>query len=379
MMRRPVKTIGLILVILPGIWGWAQQSRLNQVRTEIQRLEAELQEREAREKTLLEQVEYLDRQIGLQRKLIREIQTEVSSREKSIQQKETELIRTLEGYEKRKKTVTLRIINLYKRGRMSEWEILLRMRSFNQFLVWLKYQQRIVENDRRNMHLLIEQGMKIDAQRKNLSADLEEKQRLLSENISTAVSLEKNRAVHKGLLDRVRGDKESLAEGIREKRNTYNMIKDRIAREEKRKQDIPAQKVNGRFDKLRGKLDWPVQGRIVTKYGLERHPILKNINIQNQGIEIEAGDHSLVRSVGAGQVLMVQWQRSMGNLVLIDHGGGYYTVYGKLDEVLVSTGDALETGGILGRTGAADGLYGTNLHFEIWKGNEHYDPETWLR
>jgi len=71
--------------------------------------------------------------------------------------------------------------------------------------------------------------------------------------------------------------------------------------------------------------------------------------------------------------------RGMGNLVLVDHGEGYYTVYGYLDMVMVEKDKDVEVGAIIGRIGYEDNLYGSNLHFEIWKGENHFNPQTWLR
>jgi murein DD-endopeptidase MepM/ murein hydrolase activator NlpD len=71
--------------------------------------------------------------------------------------------------------------------------------------------------------------------------------------------------------------------------------------------------------------------------------------------------------------------RGMGNLILLDHGGGYYSVYGHLAVVFVETDDELKEGDIIGQVGTEQSLYQTNLHFEIWKEQNHFDPVTWLR
>ncbi len=71
--------------------------------------------------------------------------------------------------------------------------------------------------------------------------------------------------------------------------------------------------------------------------------------------------------------------RGMGNIVLLDHGEGFYTVYGYLDMVMVDKDRDIAAGETIGRIGYEDNLYGPTLHFEIWKGENHYSPKTWLR
>jgi murein DD-endopeptidase MepM/ murein hydrolase activator NlpD len=70
--------------------------------------------------------------------------------------------------------------------------------------------------------------------------------------------------------------------------------------------------------------------------------------------------------------------RGMGNLVLVDHGNGYFTVYGHLEQVNVNSGDQLASGEVLGILGDSKSLYGPVLHFQVWKESNHQNPATWL-
>ena len=134
------------------------------------------------------------------------------------------------------------------------------------------------------------------------------------------------------------------------------------------------------FAKRKGKLDWPVQGKIVTTFGRHRDPVLKTV-IPDVGIKIKTGEGEEVRSVFEGEVTIVTWMRGVGNMVLVNHGGGYYTVYGHLDEVYVNPGDEIDRGMILGQVGEYDGLYQSELNFGIWTppGPNPVNPVHWLK
>jgi septal ring factor EnvC (AmiA/AmiB activator) len=351
--------------------------RLQQLRRELKRLESELKSKEDREKSLLEQVETSDRQVGMQQKLIRALQVERGLKEERIQEAEKQLAIVVKGYDRRKELVAERMVWLYKRGRMADWEVIFSMKSLNQLMVWIKYQKKIMENDRRNLRKLQDQKMQIEKTRETLAREMREKERLIAENRATVQSLETKKKTQRRLLSTVRKDRASLMEGIRQRRLTYNQIRDRIGEVESRREARPFTGTS-RFKDLKGRLGWPVKGKVVSKHGLQRDNEIRNIEHQNLGIEIQGSDGAPVWAVCDGNVIDVKWFRAMGNLIILDHGGGYYTVYGHLNEVYVNTGDMLAQGEMLGRLGDKSGLYGSNLHFQIWKGQNDYDPETWL-
>jgi len=113
----------------------------------------------------------------------------------------------------------------------------------------------------------------------------------------------------------------------------------------------------------------------VAHFGNQTHPTLKTIT-QNTGIDIAASVGSPVSTVADGQISKILWLPSYGNLVIISHNGGYYTVYTHLAEISGAEGAKVKEGDVIGYTGEA--LNGPRLHFEIWKGKEKQNPEQWL-
>ncbi len=365
-----------LLDTFPGLT--QQKNQLSKIRQDIQRLENELNKKDQEEVTLLEQVENIEREIGLKEKLIGELGLELKRTERKVQKSEKDLNEILEGFNRLTLLVKNRMLRMYKRGRFMDWEVFFSIRSLNQAAVWLKYQKRIVENDRRNLKNLEEKRISIENQRTVLNREIQIKTKLMQENNEEKESLEAKKKNQKKLLAQVRKEKGPLLEQLREKKIAYQEIEKRISYEEtKRKTTV--QKLDGsQFAGLKGKMRWPVKGEVVSNYGRQRHPVLKTWT-ENLGIDIKTSDGTSVQAVSRGIVRYVTWLRGMGNLVLLDHGGGYYSVYGHLAVVFVETDDELKEGDIIGQVGTEQSLYQTNLHFEIWKEQNHFDPVTWLR
>ena len=376
---RKSRTVIILFYLVAVCTGVNAQTRLqlDDVRKEIERLEADLEAKADREKSLLEQAEDVDRKIGLQKTLLKGLEQERRSQETRIAEIERSLRDTRKRFERLKTIVSRRIVSLYKRGKGSDWEALLSMKSVNQTLVWLKYQRRIVENDRRNLRLLEEKQRSIETQSRRLREELREKEALIAEQQNETEKLEGQKRTQVGLLQRMRDDMTALREQIDAKQKVFSEIKGRISREEERRRAAPRPGSPSAFPSLKGKLDWPVRGSIVQKYGLQRDPVFKT-ETNNIGVVIrgKAGDN--VYAVSDGSVYWVTWQRGEGNLIILDHNG-YYTVYGRLEVVQVNQDDVVKRGDILGTIGDDSSLYGPLLSFSVWNGRDAENPENWLQ
>jgi septal ring factor EnvC (AmiA/AmiB activator) len=370
-------TISVILcVLLP--WMLPGQNTLEKTRKEIERLERAIKDKQASEQSLMSQIEDVNREIGLRKKLLNNLESAKLNKIQDIRETRLRLEQALQEENRLKELVARRMVSIYKRGRQSEWEMLLTLSSLNQMLVWMRYQKLIIDNDRRNLKLLREKQILIGNETLQLETDLSEQQKLIQQTTEEASTLADRRQSRETLLHRVRNDASALRQQLEDRRRAYSQIARRIQQENQAPMAPGKWMGDAKFSQLKGKMQWPVTGKIKSRYGIVKNPVLKTETF-NQGIEIETTPNAPVNPTCLGIVKWVWWQRGMGNLVVVDHGKGYYTVYGYLDMVLVDTGTEVDTQTVLGEVGDTNSLYGSTLHFEIWNNTDHQNPESWLR
>ena len=127
------------------------------------------------------------------------------------------------------------------------------------------------------------------------------------------------------------------------------------------------------LQRSRGKLGWPVRGRVVRPFGTQPHPEVPTVKIKNSGVDIDGGPNAPVEAVFAGEVISRREVPGLRTLLMLRHGG-YYTVYSNVAFPQVRLGDRVAAGQQLGLTGATDYA----LHFELWKGKTPLNPARWL-
>jgi septal ring factor EnvC (AmiA/AmiB activator) len=127
----------------------------------------------------------------------------------------------------------------------------------------------------------------------------------------------------------------------------------------------------------KGHLPFPTAGSVEVGFGKVVNPRFNTVTVQ-KGIDIRAGEGTRVVCVGLGTVVYAGWLKGYGNLVIVDHGAGYHSLYAHLSEVNVDVGAELEEGEQLAKVGDTGSLKGTYLYFEIRKQGQAIDPLPWL-
>ena len=136
-------------------------------------------------------------------------------------------------------------------------------------------------------------------------------------------------------------------------------------------------KLDAEFSKNKGKLPWPADGPVVSRFGKHYHPVYKNLELPpNNGVDIALAKGEHVKVVFDGVVSQVLVMPGYNQCVLVQHGN-YFTLYCKMKNIAVKAGDKVKTGQLIGDIDTINGQ--TQLHFEVWKGKDPQNPETWLR
>ncbi len=129
------------------------------------------------------------------------------------------------------------------------------------------------------------------------------------------------------------------------------------------------------FNTLKGKLQWPVTGKLLKRFGNNK----KGGNLKWQGVLIDAESGTDVKAVSTGKVVFADWFRNLGLLIIIDHGEGYMSLYGHNQNLIKNTGDWVLEGEKIATVGDSGGQSDTALYFEIRKGAEPLNPARWCK
>lgn len=174
----------------------------------------------------------------------------------------------------------------------------------------------------------------------------------------------------------------SAAEKLASQKAQDAKIAEEKAVAKKKSLDIPnintsaSETLSRNFEANKNSLPWPVAGTVVSGFGRTPHPVVPNIYVEHQGVEIAAAPGSLAKSVFNGSVSRILIVPGGGKAVLISHGN-YFTLYSNLSTVIVSVGDKVKTGQALGKI-YTDDTNTTLLGFQVWKGTVPQNPSNWL-
>jgi septal ring factor EnvC (AmiA/AmiB activator) len=134
----------------------------------------------------------------------------------------------------------------------------------------------------------------------------------------------------------------------------------------------------GAFFRQKGRLILPVPGKIISRFGIKQSGDYKSFTFQS-GIDIRGEQGEPVRTVFRGDVIFAEWLKGYGNVVIIDHGDHYYTLYAHLQEMFRKKGDAVDTGDVIATLGDTGSLKGVRLHFELRHHGKPVNPVKWLK
>jgi septal ring factor EnvC (AmiA/AmiB activator) len=132
------------------------------------------------------------------------------------------------------------------------------------------------------------------------------------------------------------------------------------------------------LDRIKGKLNWPIKGKVVSFFGKKRSTKFDTYIINN-GIKIKPGSSDRVRSVYPGEVVFADYYKGYGNLIIIQHAKNLYTLYGHCEKMYKQTGDNVNKGEVISLAGDSGSTYGKSLYFEIRTDLKPQDPLKWLR
>ncbi len=355
-----------------------RRQELQELKFQIQKEQEAAQRLRGREKRVLEDVQAADRQLETTQRYLKKLAEQDRAIRARLGQLELEISARGGELQDTRSRLAQRVREMYKTGNPRMLEFVFSSRSLPDLFNRVHFMLRLADEDRR----LID---RISGTHRSLITDKSAVERNYAE--LRQIELEKQREERR--IANLKQKRESQVTNLRRQSQAHEGAAQELQQAEQRLQALIERlerrrrtepefvPPSGPFARARGRLPWPARGRIVGRYGLQTHPEFGTAT-QNNGIDIEAAPGTAVHAVADGKVDYRDWLTGYGNCVILNHGGGYYTLYAHLSDVLVSTGQQVAGGGVIARSGDTGSLKGPMLHFEVRRGASAMDPLGWL-
>jgi septal ring factor EnvC (AmiA/AmiB activator) len=377
------------------------QAVLDSLRREIDRIDRELEARQSREQDVLRDAAAARQRAALIEQMIHNQSTQVDGLRDSIAALESEIAprnaeladlgTRLIGLEDEQQRIAASLAKSFLvERRLTGWaslEFLLGSRSWRELLARRELLKRLQTVERHSLTALnsvkdslqLTEGAIFESARnlRERQSDLEQSRGLAAAKEETyRADLQKLDAEKSELQDRLsdlRRERKSLSARRKEVSKAQREIGHMIDRATER-----APLAGTSLDLRKGSLPWPVDGQVVERFGLVHNRKLDTVT-ENPGIELSTAADASVTSVADGRVSSVTWLRGYGTVCIVEHPGSIYTVYAKLDKVVVKANESIKSGALLGQPAYDAGARDYRVHFEVWSGKEKKDPIEWLQ
>jgi len=352
------------------------EKRLNALTHEIQTLRDKIAREERRESSILAQLGTL----GLEKKLIRneldmyamqknKANGELTQLRNRIPQLETKLSQEQDA-------ISEILVTVYKFGKFNYFELLLEADNINNLLSENKNLLMLAQHQEKVIADYQEALDELQLTRQQLIDKRAEINLLIGKAHDKEQEFEAQEKQNQSLINQINQNKQTYEKAIQEKLERSEQLHELMKKLLEEKSDLPFPLVP--LDEKFGNLNWPILGRVVTPFGLIRQPPY-NTRIISNGIEIAPRDNMIVKSIHPGMVVYADYFEGYGNLVIVDHGMAFYSLYGHCADFYVKKGDAIQEGDPIAYVGDIGSLKGDTLYFELRRRREALDPLKWLK
>ena len=368
----------------------SRKTKLQFLRNEIKNIEERLLLKNKEAISNTEILLDLENKISLTEKLIRSLNKEelyitdlILTTKNQIQEMETLLIQL-------KNQLIQRLQYLYVHGRPTILETVLLAEDWNNAIYRIKYLDVLAEHEKKLKKQMKQTLSELAREKTKLLIERNRKTILLNEKKEEGLNLERDKKERKILLAEIKKDKSNLEKSRTAKtQNIADMkalIKKLYANKEamkKREEELARirseqnRATTGNFAKMKGNLIWPVQGKVIGKFGITRNPETGTVT-ENVGIDIRTISGTPVQSVLDGVVSTITYIRGHGNVIIIDHGGGFSTVYAQIDNITIHENEYIQMGNAIASVVMPKDNTSAKLHFEVWGNQKKLNPEHWL-
>ena len=354
------------------------EEQISRLKNSINSGNQEVEKLKTQSKKTKDIIELTRKNIKNSNALINAYDKKISLYNKQLVNLENAIIRNNQSINEIKKSYEIRSISLYKNRNNDLSNYIFNSKSFSQMIYRLKYFNIISDINQKSVDK-IKTTQKFNKQKtyeiSGLLDKVEESKNFKETEIS---SLNQKKKYQEKLLKQLKNEenevKAEIATQLKQIDALEKLRKQIIADKEKynEQQLASLKRIDKDIRNYKGKLDWPVQGKVIKKFGPQWNPRL-NTTLDNPGIDISSRANLPVKSVFDGYISTITFIAGYGTTVIIDHNNSYYTVFTHLENLLISENMNVKEGQNIGYV-SNDNI----IHFEIWGNNQKLNPEKWL-
>ena len=385
----------LLLVSASVARGETPRDELKGVKQEIRAKKQLISKTRKVEAAVSTELQEINRNLAQKESDLGRLDRDLKGVESSLERTGREIVRVTDEANRKKQEIERRLASLYKAGELGALRMFFSAESFPQMAENIRYMRSILDNDKK---IFAEYDQKIVELRKlkvELERDAAKKSRIKEGIAVKKLEIEQEKGKKAAYLVKVRQDRSSYEKSLKELQANAARLQTMMERLEalsRRKLSSRHEKSGSRLKPLaelppvpdrgfatqKGRMSLPVRGEIVETYGKHKHPDFNSYTF-SKGLLISAGAGSDIKAIYDGSVIFSDYFKGYGNMIIIDHGGGYFSLYAHAARILKKVGADVARNETVATVGDTDSSRGPMLYFEIRHQGKPVDPAGWVR
>jgi septal ring factor EnvC (AmiA/AmiB activator) len=321
------------------------------------------------------------------------LEHDLKGAESVLQRTRKEIEKAREDAEQKKQQIKQRLSSVYKAGELGGVRVFFSSESFPQMTENMRYMKAVLNHDN---GLFVEYNSRIErlkSLKSSLEVDVERKERIRTSIEAKRQEIEADKKNKAAYLLKLHEDKKTYLASIKELEANARRLQAMVERLEAKSRKVYTPKKETKtslggpslppisdkgFGAQKGRLSIPAKGQIVGSFGRHKHPEFNSYTVSN-GISIAAPQGADVHAVYDGQVIFADYFKGYGNMVIVDHGGGFFSLYAHAARIVKKVGATVSRNEVVATVGDVDSSKGPSLYFEIRYQGKPVDPSPWFR
>lgn len=364
-MRRLIKLIILSCIVLSN---FSFASRLDHIQQQIESLKHLLSHDQNQQSNLQSQLKKIELNLGNTTNNLQKMQKNLIQQQSSLTMLNQQQKSAQQQLQKQQSALTNELKNIYLLNQQSYFKLLLNQQQPTQISRMLMYYHYLEQHRMALMQNYQTSLSKVLTTQQAVTKHTQQLKSLQNQQLHTKTQLEKIKTQREQLLTNVNNEISNKNQQLK------TLIANKAALEQvlNRIQKHPITEVYPTFS-THGKLRWPTAGKIISHFG---SPILQS-QLKSNGVLIQAPQGQSVFAVAPGQVVFANWMAGYGLLLIIDHGNGFMSIYGRNDSIYKKVGATIKAGDLIASVGESGGYNQPALYFALRHGGQSINPEQW--